>query len=60
LVAHKATTASLLIALQRDGEKVVLAIRNLAGESEAAWRAMLDDLTSRGLPDPSWSSLMGL
>ena len=48
---RKATAISLLIALgvRRDGQKVVLAIKNMGGESEAAWRAVLDDLTSRGL-----------
>ena len=51
---RKATAISLLIALgvRRDGQKVVLAIKNMGGESEAAWRAMLDDLTSRGLGRP--------
>jgi transposase-like protein len=51
---RKATAISLLIALgiRRDGQKVVLAIKNLGGESEAAWRAVLDDLTSRGLARP--------
>jgi putative transposase len=51
---RKATAISLLIALgvRRDGQKVVLAIKNLGGESEAAWRAVLEDLTSRGLPRP--------
>ena len=43
---RKATAISLLIVLgvRRDGQKVVLAIRNMGGESEAAWRAVLDDL----------------
>src|ERR671918_754238 len=51
---RKATAISLLIALgiRRDGQKVVLAIRNMGGESEAAWRALLDDLTGRGLAQP--------
>src|SRR5918995_2197191 len=51
---RKAPAISLLIALgvRRDGQKVVLAIKNMGGESEAAWRAMLDDLTSRGLGRP--------
>ena len=37
---RRATAISLLIALgiRRDGQKVVLAIRNMWGESEAAWR----------------------
>jgi putative transposase len=51
---RKATGISLLIVLgvRRDGQKVVLAIKNMGGESEAAWRAVLDDLTSRGLAKP--------
>ena len=42
---RKATAISLLIALgiRRDGQKVVLAIKNMGGESEAAWRALLDE-----------------
>ena len=51
---RKATAISLLIALgvRRDGQKVVLAIKNMGGESEAAWRAVLDDLTARGMAQP--------
>ncbi len=51
---RKATAISLLIALgvRRDGQKVVLAIKNMGGESEAAWRAVLDDLTGRGMARP--------
>jgi transposase-like protein len=50
----KVTAISLLIALgiRRDGQKVVLAIKNMGGESEAAWRQVLDDLTARGLGRP--------
>ena len=50
----RATAISLLIALgiRRDGQKVVLAIKNLGGESEAAWRAVLDDLVVRGMGRP--------
>jgi transposase-like protein len=53
-LGRKATAISLLIALgiRRDGQKVVLAIRNMGGESAAAWRAVLDELTSRGLARP--------
>ena len=51
---RKATAISLLIALgiRRDGRKVVLAIKNMGGESEAPWRALLEDLTGRGLARP--------
>ena len=46
----KATSISLLVALgvRADGQKVLLAIKNMGGESEAAWRALLDNLVSRG------------
>jgi putative transposase len=51
---RQATAISLLIVLgiRRDGQKVVLAIKNMGGESEAAWRAALDDLLARGLAKP--------
>jgi putative transposase len=51
---RKATSLSLLVALgvRRDGQKVLLALRNMGGESEAAWRALLDDLVARGLAAP--------
>ena len=50
----RATSISLLVALgvRRDGQKVLLAVRNMGGESEATWRALLDDLTKRGLKTP--------
>ena len=49
---RKATSISLLVALgvRADGQKVLLAIKTMGGESEAAWRALLDDLVRRGLP----------
>jgi transposase-like protein len=36
----KATSISLVVALgvRRDGQKVLLAVKNMGGESEAAWR----------------------
>ncbi len=51
---RKATAISLPIALgiRRDGQKIVPAIKNMGGESEAAWRALLEDLTGRGLARP--------
>jgi putative transposase len=50
----KATSISLLVALgvRADGQKVLLSIKNMGGESEAAWRALLDNLVSRGLTTP--------
>ena len=51
---RRATSISLLVALgvRADGQKVLLAIKNMSGESEAAWRALLDDLVQRGLKTP--------
>ncbi|WP_158801442.1 IS256 family transposase [Acidisoma sp. L85] len=53
---RKATNISLLVVLgvRRDGQKVLLAVKNMGGESEAAWRAILDDLVARGLPTPAF------
>lgn len=53
---RKATSISLLVVLgiRRDGQKVLLAIRAMGGESEAAWRAVLDDLVARGLRTPEF------
>jgi transposase-like protein len=50
----KATAISLLVALgvRSDGQKGLLAIKNMGGESEAAWRALLDNLLARGLKTP--------
>jgi putative transposase len=54
-VDRKATNLSVLVALgvRRDGKKVLLALRNMGGESAAAWRTLLDDLVTRGLPTPT-------
>ena len=43
---RKATSISLLVVLgvRRDGQKVLLSIKNMGGESEAGWRGVLDDL----------------
>jgi hypothetical protein len=38
--------------VRQDGQKVLLAVKNMGGESEAAWRALLDDLVNRGLKTP--------
>src|ERR1700752_262643 len=58
---RKATSLSLLVALgvRRDGQKVLLALRNMGGESEAAWRALLDDLVARGLKTPEFLIIDG-
>ncbi|MBV8868068.1 MAG: IS256 family transposase [Acetobacteraceae bacterium] len=53
---RKATAISLLVVLgvRRDGQKVLLAVKNMGGESEAAWRGVLDDLVARGLRTPEF------
>jgi putative transposase len=50
----KSTSISLLIALgvRQDGQKVLLAVKNMGGESDAAWRTFLDGLVKRGLKRP--------
>lgn len=50
----QSTALSILVALgvRADGQKVLLGLRALAGESEAAWRDLLQDLESRGLSRP--------
>lgn len=52
---RKATTLSILVVLgvREDGQKVVLAMRAMGGESEQAWREVLDDLIARGLRTPA-------
>ena len=52
---RRATSISLLVALgvRADGQKMLLAIKSMGGEGEAAWRALLDDLVRRGLRTPA-------
>jgi putative transposase len=51
---RKATSIVLLVVLgvRDDGQKVLLAVKNMGGETSAAWRAVLDDLLKRGLRKP--------
>ena len=53
---RKATAISLLVVLgvREDGQKVLLAIKSMGGESAEAWRAVLDDLICRGLRRPEF------
>ena len=53
---RKATNISVLAAIgvRRDGQKILLSIRNMGGESTAAWRQFLDDLDARGLKRPDF------
>ena len=51
---RKATAVSLLVVIgvRADGQKVLLAVKAMGGESSEAWRAVLDDLIRRGLRRP--------
>ena len=53
---RKATSISLLVVLgvRADGQKVLLAIKSMGGESAEAWRTVLDDLVQRGLRRPEF------
>jgi putative transposase len=53
---RKATAVSLLVVLgvREDGQKVLLAIKSMGGESAEAWRAVLDDLIKRGMRRPEF------
>jgi transposase-like protein len=53
---RKATSISLLVVLgvRADGQKVLLAIKSMGGESAEAWRTVLDDLIQRGLRRPEF------
>jgi putative transposase len=51
---RKATSISLLVVMgvRADGQKMLLAVKSMGGESAAAWRSVLDDLIRRGLRHP--------
>src|SRR5712671_7442878 len=53
---RKATSISLLVVLgvREDGQKVLLAIKSMGGESTEAWRTVLADLINRGLRRPEF------
>jgi hypothetical protein len=53
---RKATSIVLLVVLgvREDGQKVLLAVKNMGGETSQAWRVVLDDLVKRGLRKPEF------
>jgi putative transposase len=53
---RKATSISLLVVIgvREDGQKMLLAIKSMGGESTDAWRTVLDDLVTRGLRRPEF------
>jgi transposase-like protein len=55
-IDKKAANISVLAAIgvRRDGQKILLSIMNMGGESTAAWRQFLDDLDARGLKRPDF------
>jgi putative transposase len=50
------TSISLLVVIgvRADGQKMLLAIKSMRGESTEAWRAVLDDRIKRGLRRPQF------
>ena len=60
-IDRKATAISVLAAVgvRRDGQTILLSLRNMGGESKAAWRAFLDDLDARGLKAPAFAIVDG-
>jgi Transposase, Mutator family len=58
---RKATSISRLVVLgvHEDGQKVLLAIKSMGGESSEAWRTVLDDLINRGLRRPEFLIVYG-
>ena len=53
---RKATAIVLLVVLgvREDGQKMLLAVKNMGGETSEAWRAVFDDLVKRGLRKPEF------
>jgi putative transposase len=53
---RRATSISLLVVIgvRADGQKMLLAVKAMGGESTEAWRAVLDDLIKRGLRRPEF------
>ena len=53
---RKSTAISLLVVIgvRADGQKVLLAVKHMGGESAEAWRSVLDDLIGRGLRRPEF------
>ncbi len=49
----------MVLGVRRDGQKALLSIKHMGGESEAAWRGVLDDLIARGLRTPEFLMVGG-
>ena len=44
----------VVLGVREDGQKVLLAVKNMGGETSQAWRVVLDDLVKRGLRKPEF------
>jgi transposase-like protein len=44
----------VVLGVRQDGQKVLLAVKNMGGETSQAWRAVLDDLVKRELRQPEF------
>ncbi len=55
-IDKKATNISALAAIgvRQDGQKVLLSLMNMGGESTSAWRQFINDLDARGLRRPEF------
>jgi putative transposase len=53
-MVRRVVSVPVLVALgvRGDGQKELVALRSAASESRAAWEALIDDLSARGLPAP--------
>ena len=53
---RRATSVSLLVVIgvREDGQKVLLSVKSMGGETTEAWRAVLDDLIERSLRRPQF------
>lgn len=49
MIQARATSLLVVRGVRRDGQKVLLAVKSMGGKGETAWRAVLDDLVTRGL-----------
>jgi transposase-like protein len=58
---RRATSISLLVVIgvRADGQKVLIAVKSMGGETTEAWRAVLDDLVARGLRRPEFLIIDG-
>ncbi|WP_084627360.1 IS256 family transposase [Sediminimonas qiaohouensis] len=55
-IDKRATAIPILVAVgvRRDGQKVLIGLKNMGGETTAAWRAFLENLSARGLREPGF------